>query len=574
MGKQCRRSRSPRKELRPLHYTKLGKHTVNAVRLAEVLQVLARHGFADLMRRAGFFDSLPARMLRGLKLMDAPTGIQASFGKRLCAAFTQLGPTYVKFGQILSTRPDLVTPEVAQDLSQLQDEVDTLPFDTMRGVLEEELGGAVEEFFDTLEPTPIASASISQVYRARLRDGQDVAVKIMRPGIEKVIESDLSLMRQLASWAGDHTEDMKWLDPAGMVDEFARSVHRELDLNIEARVIERFRENMADIEEVFVPRVYREHSGRHVLTMDWVDGVRVDKLDAYAERRCEPDVIAALGCDILCRMVFENRLFHADPHPGNIFITYDNQLAFLDLGMAGHLERTDVAAIADVLLAIFHQDSRECTNAILTLTTRSEPEDMAKLEREIAEFMAFEAGAIVGGGQVAKGIERATQIIRRFDLELAPRFSLLLKALTTIEIVGHQLNPKLDMVPIIRPYVEKLIAARFQPVELLKEARVNANALMKLGRQMPGDLSYLLKQLRRGNMRFMIHHEHLENLAKTIDRSSSRNTVGMIVGSLIVGSSLLITTESSMTHLGMAGYVFAALLGSFLVISILWSRKF
>jgi len=244
------------------------------------------------------------------------------------------------------------------------------------------------------------------------------------------------------------------------------------------------------------------------------------------------------------------------------------------LGMAGHLERTDVAAIADVLLAIFNQDSQECTHAILTLTTRGEPENLAALEREIAEFMAFEASAIIGGGQVAKGIERATQIIRRFGLELTPRFSLLLKALTTIEIVGHQLDAKLDMVPIMQPYVERLIASRFQPVQLLKEARANASAMMKLGRQVPGDLSYLLKQLRRGNMRFLIHHEHLENLAKTIDRSSSRNTVGMIVASLIVGSSLLITTESSMARLGMAGYVFAALLGSFLVISILWSRRF
>jgi len=557
-----------------LNYTRLGKHTVNAVRLAEVLQVLARHGFADLMRRAGFFDSLPARMLRGMKLMDPPSGIQASFGKRLCAAFTQLGPTYVKFGQILSTRPDLVTAEVAHDLSQLQDEVDTLPFDTMRAVLEEELGAPVGELYEDFDPEPIASASISQVYRARLRQGGDVAVKVMRPGIEKVIESDLSLMHQLASWASDRVEEARWLDPAGIVDEFARSVRREMDLNIEARVIEQFRENMADIEEVFVPRVHRDLSCRRVLTMDWVDGVRVDQLDAYPERRCEPDVIAALGCDVLCRMVFDHRLFHADPHPGNIFITHDNQLAFLDLGMAGHLERTDVAAIADVLVAIFHQDSRECTNAILTLTTKGEPENVAALEREVAEFMAFEAAAIIGGGQVARGIERATQIIRRFGLELAPRFSLLLKALSTIEVVGHQLDPGLDMVPIIRPYVEKLISARFQPVQLMKEARANATAFMKLSRQAPGDLSYLLKQLRRGSMRFLIHHEHLENLAKTIDRSSSRNTVGMIVAALIVGSSLLITTESSMARLGMAGYIFAALLGSFLVISILWSRKF
>lgn len=558
-----------------MHYTKLGKHTVNAVRLAEVLQVLARHGFADLLRRMGFYDSLPARMLRGLRLMETPSGDEATFGKRLCAAFTQLGPTFVKFGQILSMRPDLVTPGVAADLSQLQQRVETLPFETMRPVLEEALGDSVEALFAELDPTPVASASISQVYRGRLKTGQQVAVKIMRPGIEKTIESDLSLMRQLGAWAADRLEeDVQWLDPVGVVDEFARSVRRELDLQIEARVVERFREHFEDTEEVFIPKVHRSHSARQVLTMDWVDGVRVDALDAYEERNCEPDVIAALGCEVLCRMVFEHRLFHADPHPGNIFITRDNQLAFLDLGMAGHVERTDVAAIADVLLAVFNQDSRECTNAILTLTTKGEPEDLMALEREIAEFMAFEASAIIGGGQVARGLERATQIIRKFRLELAPRFSLLIKALTTIEMVGHQLDPKLDMAPIMQPYVEKLITARFQPLQLAKDARANAGAIMKLSRQLPGDLSYLLKQLRRGRVRFHIHHEHLENLAKTIDRSSSRNTVGIVVAALIVGSSLLITTEGSAARLGMAGYLFAALLGAYLVISILWFRKF
>jgi ubiquinone biosynthesis protein len=557
-----------------MYYSTLGKHTVNAVRLAEVLQVMARHGFADLLRRAGFEDGLPARVLRGLNLMTAESGEPSTFGKRLRAAMVDLGPTYVKFGQILSTRPDLISHSVAEELSDLQDKVEPSAFDVMAEVIEETLGNTVDEVFESFDKTPVASASLSQVYRATLKTGEAVAVKVQRPGVEKTIESDLSLLRQIAEWSGDHVGEMKTFDPPGIVDEFARSIRRELDFNIEASVIEQFRKNFAETDNVFIPRVYPDFSAKRVLTMDWVDGVPVDQTDAYEERRCDPSAVAVRGCDLLCQMIFEHQLFHADPHPGNVFITWDNQIAFIDLGMAGHLERTDVAAIADIFVAMYQEDSAECANALLTLTTKGEPDDRSGLEYALAEFITFEAQAILGGGQVTHGLERATQILRRFDLELAPRFSLLLKALATIEMLGRQLDPKMNMVAVFEPYVKKLLQARYQPTHMMKEAKQNASALFRLSRQIPGDLSYLLQQLRRGKLQFQIHHEHLENLAGTIDRASSRNTAGMIIGSLIVGSSLLITTESQISYLGIAGFVIAGVFGLGLVVSILWSRKF
>jgi ubiquinone biosynthesis protein len=557
-----------------LYYSKLGKHTVNAVRLAEVLQVFVKHGFADLLQRAGFHRSLPAKLLRGLNLMDSPVGAPHTFGQRLRAALVELGPTFVKLGQVLSTRPDLIRHELARELSNLQDQVDAVPFEVMEEVLKESFGVGASELFAAFDETPVASASLSQVYRAQLKTGQEVAVKIQRPGVSKIIDSDLSLMRQVAEWSAGHLEDVKWLDPPGIVDEFARSIRRELDLEIEARVIEQFQKNFADDPAVIIPGVYTEFCAQSVLTMDWIDGVRVDSLEAYAERNCDPAQVAINGCDALCRMVFEYQLFHADPHPGNIFVTRDNRLAFLDLGMAGHLENTDVAAIGDVFLAMFGRDSRACVDAILLLTSGGEPADLVVLERELTEFIAFEARAILGGGQVARGLERATQILQRANMELSPRFSLLIKALATIEMVGRSLDPDLDMVPIIRPYVEQLIKKRYAPRQILRDIRHNARVVLRLGHQVPRDVSYLLQQLRQGKLKFSIHHEHLDDLAATIDRASSRNTVGLIVAALIVGSSLLITTESSFSRLGMAGFLFAGILGSVLVISILWTRKF
>lgn len=547
---------------------------MNAVRLAEVLQVFVKHGFADLLQRAGFHRSLPAKLLRSLNLMEAQAGPPHTFGQRLRAALADLGPTFVKLGQVLSTRPDLIRHELALELSNLQDRVDALPFETMEEVMREALGAGADTLFAAFDKHEVASASLSQVYRATLKTGEPVAVKIQRPGVAKVIESDLSLMRQVAEWIDAHVDDVNWLDPPGIVDEFARSIRRELDLNIEARVIEQFRKNFDDDEAVMVPGVYTAYSARTILTMDWIDGVRVDQLDAYAERHCDPATVARNGCDALCRMVFEYQLFHADPHPGNIFVTRDNRLAFLDLGMAGHLEDTDVAAIGDVFLAMFARDSRACVDAILVLTDGGEPADQVVLERELTEFIAFEARAILGKGQVARGLERATQILQRANMELAPRFSLLIKALATIEMVGRSLDPELDMVPIVQPYVERMIKKRFAPRQLFRDFQHNARVLLRLGHQIPRDVSVLLHQLRQGRLKFSIHHEHLEDLAATIDRASSRNTVGIIVAALIVGSSLLITVESSISRLGVAGFIFAGLLGSVLVISILWTRKF
>jgi len=542
--------------------------------MAEILQVFARHGFADLLQRAGFHDGLPARVLRGLNLIDAPVGEPATFGRRLREALAELGPTYVKFGQILSTRPDLMGQATARELSMLQDQVDPLPFSAMAKVIEEALGAPLEELFAEFSKTPVASASLSQVHRARLHSGEDVAVKVQRPGAEKTIEADLSLMLQLAEWAGDYLKDAQWIDPPGIVDEFSRSIRRELDFTIEARVIEKFRTNFKDVEIIFVPRTFPEFCAQNVLTMDWVDGVRVDSLDAYEERASNPTQVAINGCELLCQMVFEHHLFHADPHPGNVFITRENQLVFLDLGMAGHLERTDVAAVADLLLAIFHQDAAECVDAILTLTTGHEPPNRSTLEHEIAEFIAFEAQSIIGGGQVARGIERATQILHRYNLQLAPRFSLLLKALATIEIVGRSLDPKLDFVPILEPYVRNLLLQRFQPMHLMREAQQSAQLLLRLSKQIPGDFSHLLQQLRKGKLRFHLEHEHLNLMTGVLDRSSNRIALAIVTAALIVGASLVVSAHGSSSHLAVFGFVFAGLLGVGLVISILRSGRY
>jgi len=552
-------------------HTRLGRNTVNAIRLAEILRVFIRHGFADVLRRVGFHESLPARVLRGLNLMDEPSGPPETFGERLRMALQELGPTFIKFGQVLSTRPDLVGHAIASELSLLQDNVSPLPFDSIRPLVAQAAGMDLELAYKSFEETAVAAASLSQVHRAVTADGRVVAVKVQRPDAVRIIQSDLLLLRSVAEWLAERL-DTRTIDPVGIVNEFARSIRREMDFTIEARAARQFAENFRNDDRVLIPGVVDALSSEKVLVLDWIDGVRIDQLDAYEDRHSDPVMVARLGAEVLCVMVFEHHLFHADPHPGNILLARDNRIAILDLGMSGYLEPQDAERIADLFWAIFTNDSRACMEAILALSTGADPPNPEALAHELAEFIAFEAKSIVSGGQVARGIERALEIIRHHGLELAPRFVLLLKALGTIEIVGRTLDPGLDMLPILQPHVERLMARRFSPSELARQGRDQARIWWRFSRQMPEDLAEVLRQLRRGRVKIQVHHEHLEALGRTIERASRRNAIAMITAALIVGSSLVITTNTPMVRLGFMGYLGAAALGLYLVASMLWGR--
>ncbi|MCX5758847.1 MAG: AarF/ABC1/UbiB kinase family protein [Candidatus Hydrogenedentes bacterium] len=556
----------------------LGKRVGNVVRLAEVVQVLVKHGFVNLVRRAQLHEGTPAKLLRGMHILDTPSGDPETQGKRLCAALTELGPTFVKFGQILSTRPDLVGNALSESLQDLQDRVTATPFEAIEAVIVEALGKRPDALFASFEREPVAAASLSQVHRATLKGrtdgGAQVAVKIQRPGIERVIESDLSLMRRIAEWVAAHVEEIAWMDPVGVVDEFTRSITRELDFTIEGRVIEQFRANFEDVPEIFVPRVYQDLSAKRVLTMEWVDGVRIDAIEAYPARHCEPKIVANVCCEMLCRQVFDHHLFHDDPHPGNIFVTHDNQIAFLDYGMVGRVEHTDGIAFAELLLSIFRQDAEAYVNAMLPLTLTGDCENRPRLLHEIADYLAFEARAVISGGNVGEGIKRMVDILRDNRLQLAPRFSLLLKALATVESVGHVLDPKMDMVPVIQPHVERLLAQRYSPSRMMHDAESGIAALIRLARELPADLKDLMAMLRRGQFRTQVRHEGLEPLVGAMDRGSNRVAFGVITGALIVGSSLLMRAGAGVSHLGLAGYLGAGFLGLALVVSILRSRNY
>jgi ubiquinone biosynthesis protein len=557
-----------------MQYLAFARRVGDTVRLAQVLQVLAKHGFADVVQKLGIHRSLPARVLRRIRLGEAPHGRPETTGARLREAFTELGPTFVKLGQVLSTRPDILSKELRDELAHLQDRVGPLPYDTMRAVVERSLGKPLDHLFREFPETPLASASLSQVYKAKLPSGQIVAVKVRRPNIRQVVDADISLMTTLAEWIEVHVEDLKWLDARELIREFSRTIHREMDFTIEARTIQRFHDNFKEDPTVEIPRVFPELSSPEVLTMSFIDGVRVDARSEYAARRSEPREVAQIGCHAVFKQIFDYNLFHADPHPGNILLTRDNRLGFIDFGMVGRLEATDIGIMSDLLRAVFIQDSRRVTDAMLLLTDATDLEDVAALQREVADYLAFEAQSIISGGEVGKALEKIVDMLSRHGLRLPSRFSLLIKALSTIESTGHALDPALNVLPILRPYVENAIRRRFAPGEVLDEAQDYFFRMLRMMRELPVDAHVLMQMARHGKFNIKFTHQGLERLTAAVDRASDRVAYSVMAGSIVIGSSWLLASGVPGTRtLGLAGYVAAGALGLVLLVSILRSRK-
>ncbi len=552
-------------------YRNLARRVGNAVRLAEVVQILVKHGFADVIQRMGISGSLPTRVARRLLGHDEPKSAPETIGARLRAALTELGPTFVKFGQILSTRPEIVGNAIAIELSVLQDRVPPVSFKEVEEALARAVGGPLEEVYAEFDQTPIASASLSQVYRARLHDGAEVAVKVQRPQVYGVVRSDLNLLRSLAEWVVEHVEDFDWMDPVGTVDEFERSILRELDFTIEASIIERFAADFADTDMVFVPEVYRDISDDSILVMDWVDGIRVDSVDQFPERNCDPKQVAVNGCEMINRQVFEHRLFHADPHPGNIFVMRDNVIAFLDFGMVGHLERGDAASMVDLLRSVFEEDASACVRALLMLTTTRDPQDPVGLEHEVSDFIAFRARTVIGGGRLGETIETLTEILHRHQLQLSPRFSLLLKSLATIESTARTLDPDLDIIPIMQPYVERIIAERYDPKAIALDMQRQGLAFVRLARNLPQDIHDLVGMARRGKLKVQLEHEELGKIARVTDRAGSRIAIGIVIAALILGSSVVLASGIGYSTLAFAGFAAAGAVVTLLLASMLRS---
>jgi ubiquinone biosynthesis protein len=550
----------------------IGRTYRHIERYAEILGVLFKYGFDDLIHKARIEQYLDfGRRVFGkgdekLKSLSTP--------ERLRMALQELGPTFIKLGQLLSTRADLLPPEFIDELVKLRDEIPPFPFEEAERIMRVEFKGELNEFFQHIDPKPVAAASIAQVHRGRLLDGEDVAVKIQRPGIRRIIEVDLEILLHLVTLVEKHVGGWEIQRPTKVVEEFGRVMGKELDFSFEAANMERFASQFLDEPTVYVAKVYREASTDRVLTMDYVKGIKSSSIRQLRAEGYDLPLIADRGADLLMKQVFVHGFFHGDPHPGNLLILPDNVICFLDLGNMGRLDREGRENIVDLVMGIANRDPSALADALLRMTSWDEEPERRSLEKDASEFIDRHFYRPLKELDVGKLLIQFFRVAARHRLRVHPDFLLFVKALSTIEGLGRELDPDFDIIKKAAPFVEQLHKERFYPRRILEDVIGSSSEVVQLLRSLPRDLQTLFRQARKGKLKLEFEHLGLEPLLKTLERFSNRLSFAVVLASLVIGSSLIIHSGippkwHEIPLIGLAGYLVAAIMGFWLLVSIL-----
>jgi ubiquinone biosynthesis protein len=533
-------------------------------RLQEIGAVLLRYGFGDFARRLGI--RLPWRPAETAPAMAAPA--------RVRHALQDLGPTFVKLGQILATRVDLFAPEWIAEFEKLQDQAPAAPWPEVRVQLVEDLGAPPEEVFAVFNPVPIAAGSVAQVHRAQLADGSAVAVKVRRPGIRAVVEADLRLLARLAGALESHVDEFARFHAREVVRQFTRTMRAELDLAAECRNAERVAQSFRDNPAIVVPRVYWQWSGERVNVQEFIDGTPSRDPAALAaglDRR----VLAHRGAQAMLKMVLEDGFFHADPHPGNVFYLPGNRVAFIDFGMAGHLSERRRDELVRLLAGLVGRDADSVVDVLLDWADAGRI-DAAKLAVDIDAFIDRYHGVALQDLRMGAMLADMTALLREHSLALPADLALVLKACVTLETYGRELDPDFDMVGEAAPFLQAATLARHGPAALAKRGWRAASALAGIAGDLPHDLRELIRSARTGRLQLHVDLTSLQSFGRQVDTSANRLAIGIVTAALIVGSAIVMTIEGGPTLLGLPlfgllGFAGALVGGVWLFVSILRS---
>ncbi len=535
----------------------------HAVRAKEIFSILARNGFADMLHQAG----APPGLWR--KMIPQPS-TERTTNERIRMTLEELGPTFVKFGQMLSMRPDVIPRGLILELRKLQDSVKPLPFSEMRPVLDAALGKPHGQVFDDFDKTPAASASLAQVYRANLLEGLPVAVKVQKPDIKRKIEIDLDLAAWIAGQLHQRSATLKPYDLPSVVEEVRKGILHELDFRNEARNQEYFNSINPLPEKVLAPLVYSALSSELVLVTQWIDGTSIVANTHTPEQRV---AIAANGASSLMHQVLVDGFFHADPHAGNLIVTDDARLAFIDWGLVGHLTRRLRHALADFWTAAIEQDAERIVRIAADLAPSAARPDLRRMETEVTIALREELNFEVGNPELGRAMLRLLFIMGNNGVPLSREYSLMAKAVLSIEDVGRALDPNFDIREHARPILEKQQSEHWSARSILHAVEEFAKNGLNGLRDLPSELTRFMKRLEHDNLTVNFQHKGLEHLEETAHTAANRITLGVIVGSLIVGSSLVVTTRAGPTlfgypALGIVGYVISGVFGLYIAYDI------
>ena len=523
----------------------------NTKRLANVVSVLVRHGFADLVERIGVI-SLIDKGLELIGMASDPETEPLPMEERMRHVLEELGPTFIKLGQILSTRPDLVGEEIAEEFSKLQSDSPLIPFEGIKAQLEKEFGGPdrLDELFQSIDETPMAAASMAQVHPAKLPDGTDVVLKVLRPGIEDLIESDMEVVGALAEFAEAHFAEQGY-SPTAVVREFRTELEKETDLLHEAKSTRRLYRFFKDENNIHFPKVFLDQSTRRVLCIEKIKGqllsrTDVKTLDAQTRRN-----IVANGSEAVFRMCLKHGFFHADPHPGNLFILEGGAICFIDCGMTGHVESRTSEALADLIKSVIDGNLDRAIRSTLALAGADpvlEADRSFRLDawEFISRFQVDDLSEMDLGNMLGDFFE----LLRRWKIQCPADLVFLIKAITTIQGVGVQVDPTFDLIGQVRPHVERLIKQRYSIRAAKRRLLRSAGSYVQLIEDIPKELRIMFAHLKRKDFTVALEHKGLDKLTSTIEHASRNLSLALIFASLLLTSAILFAADNESSRFG------------------------
>ena len=525
----------------------------NTKRVGEILAILGRYGLAD------WLSGLNYEWLQGrLVSFDGERLGKLTQEARIRLALTELGTTFIKLGQMLSTRADLVGPNLAAELSQLRSHTPPDPVDKIKNIILIELGKPVEELFAEFDETPLASASIGQVHPATLRSGEKIVVKVQHDDIETTILGDLDIMGMLAELAQKHVSYLKAYQPTSTLREFRRTLLNELDFSAERRNLEEFAENFAKDALVHFPKVYPELCSRRVLTMEMLVGVSGEDIPGMKASGFNLGEFAVRGANMYLDMIFRDGFYHADPHPGNLMMLPGGVVGVLDCGMVGRLDDTMRQEVESLLLSIVNKDAIELTDSVMRLGSVPPDLDRDALRTEISNFVSEYGSRSLRDFNLSAALKQMTDIIRRYHILLPSTLAMMLKMLVMLEGTSRTLNPNFNLAELIEPYQVKVLKQRFSLDRVLRKVYRAYRDWDRLIDMLPRDTAEILRRVRNGT--FEMRHEH-ERLTTAVHRL----TLGILTAALFIGSSIIYSSKAdpqiTSTILGAIGYVLAFYLG-------------